>query len=461
MRQEEDIPTLEGGLPFLGHALAFHQNPVALLQRGRNRFGDLFRFRLFGKMVHVLTGSTGNEAFFRAPDDQLSPKEAYRFTVPIFGRGVAYDVSPELMDEQLRLLHPAFCDARMQAYAGFMQDETESFLAELGNSGEIDLPEMLDQLTTFIAGRCLIGNEFRQILSREFADLYHDLEGGINLVAFFSPNLPLPAMRRRDRARERLVELIAGLIRTRKANENDTDDFLSTLMAARFRHGGGFTDEEITGMLLTLLFAGKHTSAVLASWVGVLLIQHPEWAEAARRESEEILYDGKFTLAALKRLSKLERCIKEAERLYPPLVMLMRTALRDLPCLGRTIPAGSLVMVSPAVTHRMPEIFVEPDRFDPDRYAPPRAEDRQAPYSLIGFGGGKHRCIGLAFAYQQVKVIWSLLLTRFELELADAALLPDYKTFVVGPRRPCRLRYRARHAGTGGGDIRLKTETVR
>ena len=128
----------------------------------------------------------------------------------------------------------------------------------------------------------------------------------------------------------------------------------------------------------------------------------------------------------------------------PPLVMLMRAVRRELQYGEYAIAPGDLAMVSPAVSHRLPDVFADPDRYDPDRFAPGREEDRQAPYALIGFGGGKHRCIGLTFAYQQVKVFWSVLLQEFELELASPRSEPDYATFVVGPRQPCRVRYRRR-----------------
>jgi sterol 14-demethylase len=142
----------------------------------------------------------------------------------------------------------------------------------------------------------------------------------------------------------------------------------------------------------------------------------------------------------------LERCVKEAERMYPPLVMLMRAIRRDFMYRGETLPAGDLAMVAPAVTHRLPHVFREPARYDPDRFGPGRDEDRRVPCALIGFGGGKHRCIGAGFAYQQIKVIWTVLLRRFEMDLASGEHPPDYSTFVVGPRRPCVIRYRRKRA---------------
>src|SRR5262249_26859535 len=110
MQRKKAPPQMPGGLPYLGHALDFRRNPVGLLRRGREQFGEVFSFLLAGKQVTVFTGPAANEAFFLAADNQLSAKEAYQFTVPIFGRGIAYDASPEAMQEQLRLVFPALRD---------------------------------------------------------------------------------------------------------------------------------------------------------------------------------------------------------------------------------------------------------------------------------------------------------------------------------------------------------------
>jgi sterol 14-demethylase len=145
----------------------------------------------------------------------------------------------------------------------------------------------------------------------------------------------------------------------------------------------------------------------------------------------------------------LARCITEAERVHAPLVMLMRKVLEDCEFDVHVVPAGNLIMVSPAVSHRIPEVFADPIRCDPARFAPPREEDRRTPYALIGFGGGKHRCIGLAFAYQQVKLIWSVLLARYTFSLVRSDQRPNYATFVVGPQQPCLVSYRRRSPPKG------------
>ena len=241
------------------------------------------------------------------------------------------------------------------------------------------------------------------------------------------------------------------MIAERRAGGGAGEDFLQTLMEARYADGRALSDEVIAGLLLSVIFAGQHTSAVMGAWTGALLLEHPEFLPPVLAEQEAVLGGGEMTPDRLRHLVVLERAIKEAERMYPPLIFLMRLVARDFPVGDHVIPAGGLAMVSPAAAHRLSEVFADPDRYDPDRFAPPRLEDRRTKHALIGFGGGHHRCIGSTFAHQQIKIIWSVLFQRFELSLAHPGLQPDYTTFVVGPRPPCRVRYRRRRrAGIRG-----------
>lgn len=438
-------PLLGGGLPALGHAYAFWRRPVDLLRRGQKEFGDVWSLNLGGRRATVLTGPSASESFFRAPEDVLNARECYQFTVPVFGPGVAYDVTPAEMDRQLSFVHPALSERRLRSYVDVMVEETQSYLQSWGDAGERDLFAATQDLTLFIATRCLLGEEVRRHFSAEFARLYHDLDGGMTVLAFFMPQAPLPAFRRRDRARAAVQQLLARVIASRRANGAVRhEDFLSTLLAHRDDQGQPLADHVVVGLLLTLVFAGQHTSAVLAAWTGILLHEHARFLPPVLEEVHSDMAGGAITYESLRHLTVLERCIKEAERLRPPLIVLMRTVLRDYEVNGFELPVGSLAMVSPAISHRTASAYTEPDTYDPDRFAPGREEDRKAPYSLIGFGGGKHRCIGMLFAYQQIKVIWASILRRYEVELVEPEYRPDYRTLVVGPRQPCRIRYRRR-----------------
>jgi sterol 14-demethylase len=447
---EKMAPEMRGGVPFLGHALPFWRRPIDLLTHGYERHGECFRFLLAGKDVTVMLGPKAHKAFFHAPQDVLSARECYQFTVPVFGQGVAYDVTPDVMDQQLGWVHPALSEKRLRTYARVMTEEAEAYLDRWGDAGEVDLFDTTQDLTTFIATRTLLGEEIRKHLTTEFARLYHDLDGGMNLLAYFVPNAPLPSFRRRDRARVEVEKLLSKVMveRRRKKQAGDTteyEDFLQTLMDSRYEDGTRLPDNVIAGLLLTLIFAGQHTSAVLGSWTGILLHQNRRFIAPIVREVDELFASGQeITRESLMGCGALERAVIEAERMRPPLVMLMRAVLKDFEYENYTVPAGSLAMVSPAVAHRLPSVFAQPGQYDPDRFAPGREEHKKTLYTLIGFGGGKHRCIGFVFAYQQVMMIWAHLLHHFELELVEPRYEPNYNTFVVGPHQPARVRYRRR-----------------
>ena len=444
-RTEKTVPEMSGGWPLIGHLFDFQKDPISLLSRGWREQGELFQFRLGSREFVLFSGPEAHDCFFSAPEDQLNAKAVYQFTVPIFGRGVAYDVAPEIMDEQLGFLFPALRKAAMQKFARIMFEEAGLFADSLGESGEIDLPHAMNRLTVNIASRCLIGEEVRHQVDTGFADAYHDLQKGINTLGFFLPNLPTKAHRTRDLARQKVAELFSRIMAERRLSGSRPDDFMQTLMQARYKDGRALSDDEITGILLTVLFAGQHTSAVLATWTGLELLRAPSYLARLRDEMRDVYGEtGALSLESLKEQVTLEHAVRECERLHPPLIMLIRKALKPVRYNDFMVPSGAMAMVSPAVSHRLPHLFADPERFFPDRFAPPACEDKQHRYALIGFGGGKHRCMGKNFAYMQLKAIWTVLLDRFDFELVTAFPAPNYGSWVTGPKLPCRISYRRR-----------------
>jgi sterol 14-demethylase len=437
---------LRGAIPFVGHMPAFARNPVALMRRVRAACGPVGEFRMLNKDVVLLSGTEAQEAFCRAPDEQLSQKVAYRMMTPVFGEGVVFDAPPERLNEQLRILMPALRDRNMRSYAGIFVDEVEGMVRSWGESGTIDLLDFTAELTTYTSSHCLLGAEFRHGMNEEFARVYAALERGVNAIAYVNPYLPLPVFRRRDRARIRLVEMITAIIRAREAAGTATDDALQVLMESRYADGTALTPVEITGILTASMFAGHHTSSGTAAWTLIELLRNPGWLARARAEVDGLFAgDAAVTFQSLREVPVLESVIKETLRLHPPLVILMRGVLQDFHVAGRTVPAGKLVAISPAVSHQIPELFADPERFDPERYAPGREEDAD-PFGWIPFGGGHHRCSGSAFALMQLKAIAVSLLRRWDFDLVGApeSYVHDYTKMVVQPKQPCRVRYRRR-----------------
>jgi lanosterol synthase len=436
------IPRVSGGLPLVGHLVPFVRTAVKLLDRARAECGDVAAFDVGPKKMVLLTGPKASEAFFRAPDDVLNPSEAYKMMEPVFGKDVVYDAPPAKMAEQFSMLLPCLQDKRMRGYGEVIAREVDRSLESWGDEGVIDMYEYTKVLTNFTSSTCLLGRRFRDEMSEEFAPIYSDLERGITPLAYLNAHLPIPTFRKRDRARVQLVDMITRMIADRRGASGEGEDFLQILMETQYKNGERLSEHEITGLLLAAMFAGHHTSAVTAAWMMLELLRTPSLYDRVRDEIFRVYgADGPVTYSSLREVPVTEGSVKETLRMHPPLFMLMRVAMRDWEYDGYVVPKGTNLIVSPTVTHRIPELFREPDRFDPDRFGPGREEDK-VPFAFQAFGGGSHKCLGNAFALLQIKTVFAILMRRFEFSLYGDPLEPDFHGIVIGPRQPCRVRYR-------------------
>jgi sterol 14alpha-demethylase len=441
-----EIPQVSGAGRFFGHMQALRHDPIALLERVRAQCGEVGELRLFDRPLVLMSGPRAQEAFFRAKDEQLDPQPtSNQMMKPIFGDGVVYDLPAERRREMMRT--PALRDENLRKSAGVIARETERMLDGLDDAGEIDLLDFTTELTIYTSSSCLVGRSFRAQLTPEFARAYHDLEKGTDALGFINGKLAIEAFRVRDRARARLVELITEVIAARQASGEQHRDLLQILLSLEDEGRPRFSPDQVTGILVSTMFAGHHTSSATSTWALVEMLRHPEHLARVTAELDAIYAGGAdVSYQALREIPQLENVVKETLRLHPPLILLPRTAMQDFHYDGWTIAEGKLVAVSPAVSHRDPACFREPLRFDPDRYAPGREEDRVQPWAWIPFGGGPHRCLGANFALMQLKAIFSILLRRYEFELAapPESYRDDHSRMVVLPRQPCRVRYRRR-----------------
>lgn len=438
-------PKLSGGLPVVGHTADFVRDTIGLLTRVQRELGNVGAFDVLGKKMVAVFGHEAHEAVFRAPDEQLNPSEAYKIMTPVFGKGMVYDAPPEKMNEQFKMLLPALKDKRMRTYGEIVVSEVEQSIANWGDSGEIDLVDYCRVLTNFTSSHCLLGREFRTGMTDEFARVYHSLERGVTPIAYLNAHLPIPSFRARDKARIRLEEMVTKIIQERRASGREGEDFLQTMMDARYKHGAPLTEYEITGMLIAAMFAGHHTSSVTTAWALIELVRNPDLLARVREELEATFGTGEEVgFASLRNVPLTEATVLETLRLHPPLFMLVRVAEKDFVYKDFFIEKGSWVITSPTVSHLMAEEFPEPKKFDLDRYLPPREEDKKVDFAYIPFGGGRHKCMGNAFAILQVKAILTILLRRFDFELVNKNVGSNFHGLVVGPEEPVKLKYKRR-----------------
>ncbi|MFT5357239.1 MAG: sterol 14-demethylase [Polyangiales bacterium] len=445
-RPEEKAPArLSREYPVFGHMAEFVRNPFELLKRAQGEGKELITLRLLHQDIVLVSGPEAHEAFFRAPDDQLCRREAYKLMTPIFGEGVIFDASPKRGEEQVRMSMRMLRDQRMRGYPPIISDELSKLVSHWGESGEEDILELMKEATIYASSRCLIGDEFRAGMSEEFHELYGHLEKGINPLAYIYPNAPLPSFRRRDHSRESLVARVGAIIEGRQKSGNTPDDGLQSLLDARYKDGDSLSPDIVTGILIAIMMAGHHTSAGTAAWTILELARRPDLLARVRAEVDAVFArDGELSYQGLRQMTLLHDVLKEVLRLHPPLIFLFRKVLRPFEHGGKVIPAGAFVCASPGVSHRDEEIFPNADVFDPDRYA----RDDIHPYAWIAFGGGKHKCTGNAFGLLQLKTIAATLLHQYDFSLSQPSSTyeDDYEKATIMPKQPFKLRYRKRLA---------------
>ncbi len=443
------VPRVSGGHEQHGHLEEFRTDPIGLMQRVRTECGDVGWFQLAGKQVVLLSGAQANEFFFRSSDDDLDQAEAYPFMTPIFGKGVVFDASPERRKEMLH--NSALRGEHMKSHATTIEREVHRMIESWGDAGEIDLLDFFAELTIYTSTACLIGPKFRDQLDSRFAHFYHELERGTDPLCYVDPYLPIESFHRRDEARKQLVALVQEIMDQRIANPptDKTDrDMLDVLVSITDDEGSPrFSADEITGMFISLMFAGHHTSSGTSAWTLIELMRHPKTHSEVIRELDELYADGQaVSFHALRQIPKLENVLKETLRLHPPLIILMRVAQGDFEVEGYPIHKGDFVAASPAISNRIPEDFPGPDDFMPARYEQPRQEDLINRWTWIPFGAGRHRCVGAAFATMQIKAIFSVLLREYDFQMLQPSdsYRNDHSKMVVQLTRPAKVRYQRR-----------------
>lgn len=443
LKKYSKLPPFDRGLPFIGHAIGFGKHPLQYASDMYKKYGPVFTLEVLGKRLTFLVGPEAQEPFFSGTDVELDQNEPYNFAVPLFGPGVVYDVPLDVRQQQLKFLRSALRSEVMKTYVSPIVFEAKSYFNKWGNSGVVVLRDELARLIILTASRALMGDDVRERLSGKVAELFQSLDEGLTTITMFWRDAPTAAHKRRDAARIEMCNLFSQIIDERRANPDiKHDDVLQSFMEQKYKDGRSMSNAELAGMMIAMLFAGQHTSSVTSSWTGLFLLNNPEHLKRVLAELEENRkkYGDDLTMEALEDMPFLHACMLEALRLHPPIIFLMRKLMVDKEFSGYSVPKGDTLFTSPALAGRVNSNWTNPEKYDPDRWLPPREEDKAQKHGFIGFGSGRHICLGEQFGYLQVKTIWATLFRNFTFELVDPFPEPDYSALVVGPK-PCNVRF--------------------
>jgi cytochrome P450 len=326
---------------------------------------------------------------------------------------------------QRRLVQPAFHQKRLPAYAQVMSDcalrARERWLA--GSTLEVS-HEMM-QLTLAIVGKTLFSADVESEAPEIGRALTSVLEMFNVLMLPFSEyleKLPLPSVRRFEKARALLDETIYGLIQERRKSGQDRGDLLSMLLLAQDEeNGAGMSDTQVRDEALTLFLAGHETTANALTWTWYLLSQNPQCEARLHQEIDAVLGGRQAAFDDLPQLRYTEMVIAESMRLYPPAWAVGRMSKEAFELGGIEIPAKAICILSPYVMQRDPRYYPDPERFDPERWTPEQ-KDARPKFSYFPFGGGARVCIGERFAWMEGVLVLATIAQKWKLRLK-----PDQK----------------------------------
>ena len=339
---------------------------------------------------------------------------------------------------QRRLMAPAFHASRLQIYVQEIIDITETFFAAWKPGVIVDLYEQMDLFTVWLAMKLFVGMD-PTIEGRHFADLFESVlkllfSPGVFLLPYDLPGLPYNRLIREG---TKLEHDLKTLIQRRRDRGLDGNDMLSMFLQTHDEDGNLMTDAEIVGQTVAVFRGGSKTSASSLTWCWFLLAQHPRLLNDLLDELDSTLHGAPPTFEQMMRgLPLLDAVIKESMRLIPPVVWGSRYSIEPFELGGYQHDKGSMVVYSAHVTHRMSDLYKNPDKFIPGRWF----DIRPSAYEYFPFSAGPRRCLGAEFAMIEIKIVLAILLQRYRLTLLPAQRIDRVGITGSLPKRGIKVR---------------------
>jgi cytochrome P450 len=394
------------GLPLLGQTVPFVRDARALLERNRARHGDVFKVQVLGQPTVVFLAPEATRTIYLDREQVLSSERGWSFTIgPLFQRGL---MLRDFDDHRLhrRAMSHAFRRVALDGYLARIHEVTDRRLARIGG-GPVDVYALMKGLTLDIATEVFVGLDLGPEIDVVNDSFVAMMRASVSPLRVNVPGTPFHAGMA---ARRRLVALLGGLVEERR-RAGEGSDLLSRLCHATTDDGRPLAADEVVDHMIFLLLAAHDTTTSTLAVMLWELAQHPDWQQRVAAEVA-MLDGGPVTLENHGALAVTGRVMKEALRLSPPVPFSPRGVLADTEIDGVPVPAGTMITAASLGLHRHPAWWTAPSTFDPDRFAPDRAEDRRHSHSYVPFGGGAHLCIGNHFAELVVKAVLARLLAQ-------------------------------------------------
>lgn len=410
----------DSGLPLLGHIIEMFRGGPDFCLHLYEKYGPVYLAESPILSSIVALGPDATQTIFANRNKDYSTTGWIPVIGPFFNRGLMLLDFEEHLGHK-RILQGAFTRPRLASYVEDMDKVATALVADWPtDDARFLFHPAAKELTLDVASVVFMGHDLGAD-HRQLAKVNHAFEQTIRAGgALVRTALPPFKWWQGMQGRKVLEEYFYARVAERRKVEGT--DMLTVLCHTADEDGNTFSDEDIVNHMIFLMMAAHDTTTSTLSTMTYHLAANPQWQERARAESAR-LGDGPLDIEALEGLTTLDLVMDESLRLVTPLHMNVRKTVRDTDLLGHYIPADTMVATWPSMNHRLPELYTDPERFDPDRFTEPRAEHKKHRYAWAPFGGGAHKCIGMTYARLEVKTVLHRLLRRYRMELAH----PGYR----------------------------------
>jgi cytochrome P450 len=426
---------------------AMARNPVQVLSRYNEIFGDTFWIRLGGlkeAMVTIDPDVIQHVLKTNAENYQKSEIQVKRMG-HFLGKGLL-TTEGEAWRTQRRLIQTGFDKKQLDALSSIMQDSLAESLRDFDrqiHAGAVDIYPQLMKITFAMVARSLFGARLKDedidLVSHTICTVQEFIVRQ-TLQPYLNPWFAISGeLRRHEDMRTRADAILLEYIRKRR-NDPPGHDLLQTLMDARYSDGKGMTDELILSESMQLLVAGHETSSNALSWLLYLLSSHPDCLERVRQEFDSVLGEAPLGHGEVPKFEFVTQVIQEALRLYPPFWMVDRMAVTDDRVGDVAIPRGSMVIVYVYGAHHAPRYWQNPETFDTERFTKAN-EKLRTPFTYLPFGAGPRGCIGGNYAMLQILMILSDLLRKYDFQLAPGQKIEARPMVILRPKHGIRMTF--------------------
>jgi cytochrome P450 len=431
--------------PSRTHRIA--HDPLPILLGAYEEHGPIFSMRLLHARTIFMLGPEANHFVTVGHPENFHWRESsFGDLIPLLGDGLL-TIDDDYHDRARAIMMPAFHREQVVASLTAMAAEAEAAIAALPAGGTVDVYAWMRNLAMRIAMRALLGLEPDEAGKGAAAATHFERALGYYGIDFQLRLLRGPGSpwRRMTASRKVLDEIVFGEVARRRANPDPgRQDILSLLVGARGEGGEAFTDREVRDQVMTLMFAGHDTSTSTLTFMLHELSRHPEPLIRLCEEQDRVLDGATPTVDQLEReMPYLEMVLDEVLRLYPPAWIGPRRAVREFEFGGCTVPRGAYVNYCSWASHRIPEVFPNPEAFIPERFE--RERKAQLPRgAYVPFGGGQRVCIGKRFGQTEVKLVATMLLQRLRLDALPGRTMTIRQMPTLSPVGGLRMRVRER-----------------